>query len=158
MIKTITNYKLSIEWVKGLENVQNEKWFAPYAEGKASIAEIVAHLLNWDRYLINNTIPAVQKREGMNFPDFDSHNQIGYEYANSGITKTDLINEFITMRTKVVNAILMLDEETVAYSTTANGVSHCPRTHRPYSLLKIIEEFTEHDEHHRQQIVTALSK
>ncbi|QTH46930.1 hypothetical protein J4772_01225 [Cohnella sp. LGH] len=39
---------------------------------------------------------------------------------------------------------------------TANGVELCPHTGTPYSLLYIIQEFIEHDQHHKVQIDKAL--
>jgi len=36
-------------------------WNSPVAEGKATVAEIIGHLLNWDKHLITNIIPSVTK-------------------------------------------------------------------------------------------------
>jgi hypothetical protein len=47
---------------------------------------------------------------------------------------------------------LLDSKEVIDRPTTANGVSHCPHTGKPYTLLYIIQEFMEHDEHHKKQI------
>ncbi|OAB76465.1 hypothetical protein PNBC_03380 [Paenibacillus crassostreae] len=52
-------------------------WNQSYAEGKATISEIIGHLLNWDQYLISNVVRAVKEGKGIEFPDFDSHNKLG---------------------------------------------------------------------------------
>ncbi|WP_219836090.1 hypothetical protein [Paenibacillus sp. R14(2021)] len=36
---------------------KNISWHSSISEGKATIAEIIGHLLNWDQYLIANVIP-----------------------------------------------------------------------------------------------------
>lgn len=41
---------------------------------------------------------------------------------------------------------------------TANGVSYCPHTGTPYSLIYIIKEFIEHDNHHKRQIIHFLNE
>ncbi|WP_186438503.1 DinB family protein [Cohnella terricola] len=125
-------------------------WNQSYAEGKATIAEIIGHLMNWDHYLISNVVRAVKAGKGIEFPDFDSHNKLGYEYVKNK-TKNQIVNEFKETRIQL-HSLLIENLEIVNRHTTANGVSNCPNTGTPYSLLYIIQEFIEHDEHHKKQI------
>lgn len=84
---TIHRYKEFIEWTEKLRDLDEKIWLTPISEGKATVSEIVSHLLNWDNYLINTIIPAIKNGKGMVFPDFNSFNQKAYEYAYSGISK-----------------------------------------------------------------------
>ena len=127
----------------------------PISEGKVSVGEIISHLKNWDTYLISTIIPAIKNGEGMIFPDFDSFNRIAYGYARSGISKDRLLYEFKLTRLKLVE-ILLADLDIVAKHFTANGVVTCPHTSTPYSLLYIIHEFNDHDNHHKNQILTVI--
>ena len=153
--ETIHRYKEFIEWMDTLNDLDDRIWLTPIAEGKATVAEIVSHLKNWDNYLINTIIPAIKKGEGMVFPDFDSFNKRAYEYARSGISKNRLLYEFKQTRLELVE--LLLSNPAIATKhVTANGVENCPHTGTPYSLLYIIYEFIEHDIHHKNQILSVI--
>ncbi|MEC0268865.1 DinB family protein [Paenibacillus anseongense] len=152
---TILQYKKFTEWTDTLQDVQESAWLQPIAERKASIGEIISHLKNWDSYLITTIIPAIKAGEGMVFPDFDSFNDIAYEYARSGISQNRLLDEFKLTRLQLVE-ILLAETEVVFKRVTVNGVETCPHTGTPYSLLYIIHEFNDHDKHHKNQILEVI--
>ena len=123
---------------------------------KHQVGEIISHLKNWETLTSSlPIIPAIKNGEGMVFPDFDSFNKIAYEYARSGISKDRLLDEFKQTRLQLVE-ILLADPEVVAKHVTANGVGTCPHTGTPYSMLYIIHEFNDHDNHHKNQILTVI--
>ncbi|MUG43736.1 DinB family protein [Paenibacillus woosongensis] len=153
--ETIHRYKDFIEWTDTLHELDDNIWLAPIAEGKATVAEIVSHLMNWDNYLINTIIPAIKNGEGMIFPNFDSFNQQAYEYARSGIPKNRLLGEFKQTRLQLIE-IMLTEPDVASKNVTANGVENCPHTGTPYSLLYIIHEFIEHDIHHKNQILSVI--
>lgn len=156
---TIHRYKGFIEWMDTLHDLDDNVWVTPIAEGKATVAEIVSHLQNWDHYLIHTIIPAIKRGEGMVFPDFDSFNKKAYEYARSGIAKNRMLAEFKQTRLQLVE-LLLTEPDVAAKHVTANGTENCPHTGTPYSLLYIIHEFSNHDNHHKNQIsaLAAASK
>ncbi|MFC5700374.1 DinB family protein [Cohnella faecalis] len=131
-------------------------WNKPIAEGKASVAEIIGHLLNWDNYLIETVIPTVKNGGGMEFPDFDTFNKAGYAYVKNK-PRSLILQEFNSAREKL-SEMLLNSLEFIDKPTTSNGVSVCPHTGRPYSLIYIIEEFIEHDEHHKSQINAVITR
>lgn len=153
--ETIHRYKEFIEWTDTLIDLDDNIWLTPIAEGKASVAEIISHLQNWDHYLIHTIIPAIKNGEGMVFPDFDSFNQKAYEYARSGISKEALLDEFKQTRIQLTE-IMLAEPDVATKHVTANGVENCPHTGTPYSLLYIIHEFIEHDNHHKNQILSVI--
>jgi hypothetical protein len=65
---TIFEYEQFCEWINTLHQISDKDWHSPIKEGKASIAEIIAHLRNWDLHLINVVIPLIIKGKGMEFP------------------------------------------------------------------------------------------
>lgn len=91
----------------------------------------------------------------MVFPEFDSFNQIAYEYARSGISKDRLLEEFKETRLHLIEVVLA-ELEIAAKQVTSNGVETCPHTGTPYSLLYVIHEFNNHDSHHKAQILSAI--
>lgn len=153
--ETIHRYKDFVEWTDTLRDLDDTIWLTPIAEGKATVAEIISHLKNWDDYLLNTIIPAIKNGEGMVFPDFDPFNQQAYEYARSGISKDELLDEFKQTRIQLVE-IMLTEPDVATKHVTANGVENCPRTGTPYSLLYIIYEFIDHDNHHKNQILSAI--
>lgn len=106
--------------------------------------------MNWDKYLVLKAIPAAKNGEGIVFPDFDIFNQSGYEYARHS-SKEMIIVEFKGTR-QLIFKMLTDSLDIMDRPTTSNGVSHCPYTGTPYSLSYIIQEFIEHDQHHKNQI------
>ncbi|MDP5272838.1 DinB family protein [Chengkuizengella axinellae] len=144
-IETIKQYYRFTDFVRSLNMLPDELWLEPIAMGKASIGEIIGHLLNWDTYIIGHTIPAVNNGGNMEFPDFDSFNQLGYELARKTYTKVELINMFVETRSKLCDLLLEMPFEDIT------------RKLNPNSLLYLIEELNEHDEHHLSQIMNKLN-
>ncbi|MNN06271.1 DinB superfamily protein [compost metagenome] len=139
MNQEIFAFKRFCEWLNLLNNVDSKLWLKPVARGKWSSAEIVSHLMNWDRFIQDSVIPAVRQGQMIRFPDEDSYNQLAADYARSGISQSELIKETIQERERVVAELLALPEE--IYQRKTN-----------YSLAFLIPEFVGHDEHHKGQI------
>lgn len=155
IINDFSNYS---NWLHSLMDIDELLWSQPIASGKWSVSEIIAHIINWDRHLLTEVIPSVLKGEGMKFPDFDSYNKIASDYAISGIPKSKLLKEGIDIRELLVKRLNELPTETLNKSVASNGVTHCPHTGTPYSLIYIVKEFTYHDNHHKGQINQFLSE
>ncbi|MFS1513799.1 DinB family protein [Chengkuizengella sp. SCS-71B] len=141
----IKQYRDFTKFVTSLNGLPDQLWLDPIAQGKASIGEIIGHLLNWDTYIIDHTIPAVKNGENMEFPEFDTFNQLGYEMARKKYSKVELIKEFNATRNKLCEMLLNLSYEDLTRKLTPN------------SLLYLIEELNEHDEHHLSQIMNKLN-
>lgn len=60
---------------------------------KWTVGEIVSHIMNWDDYLLRETLSSVRDGQGMDFPDFDTYNKLASNYAKSGISKMKLLEE-----------------------------------------------------------------
>lgn len=48
----IQHYEHSIEWAKSLMEVTDEEWRRAIADGKWSTAEIIAHFVPWDEFIL----------------------------------------------------------------------------------------------------------
>ncbi|WP_066074738.1 DinB family protein [Neobacillus soli] len=152
----ICNFKQYTSWLSTLEDMEEDLWSKPIAESKWSVSEIIAHIINWDNHLLAEVIPSVRNEKGMEFPDFDTYNKKASNYAKSGIPKEKLLEEAKETRELLVKELNELPIEKLNKPLTANGVSHCPHTGTPYSLIYIIKEFTDHDNHHKRQITQLL--
>ena len=109
--------------------------------------------MNWDDYLLRETLSSVRDGKGMEFPDFDTYNKLASSYAKSGISKMKLLEEAKAKRELLVKELRLLSAGNLKKPLTANGVSHCPHTGTPYSLIYIIKEFVDHDNHHKRQVI-----
>ncbi|MBU5214968.1 DinB family protein [Heyndrickxia oleronia] len=161
MIETtniISNFGKFSSWLNTLEELDESLLSKPIAKGKWSIGEIIAHITNWDNYLLSEIIPSVRNEKGMEFPDFDSYNKKASDYAKSGISQSKLLKEAKNTREILVKELYETPTDKLNKSLTANGVTHCPHTGTPYSLLYIVKEFTDHDNHHKEQIIQFLKE
>ncbi|PFJ33119.1 DinB family protein [Bacillus thuringiensis] len=154
----ISNFKNYASWLSILEDMDNELWSTPINKGKWSVSEIIVHLMNWDKHLLSEVLPSVRNEKGMKFPDFDSYNKKASDYAKSGISQLKLLEEARNTRELLIKELNEMSVETLNKQLTANGATHCPHTGTPYSLIYIIKEFTDHDNHHKRQITEFLKE
>ncbi|PEI85216.1 DinB family protein [Bacillus pseudomycoides] len=152
----ISNFSHYSSWLSTLEEIDDTLWSKPIAEGKWSVSEIIAHIMNWDNHLLKEVLPSVQNEKGMEFPNFDTHNKKASDYAKSGISQSKLLEEAKNTRELLIKELNEFPIEKLNKSLTANGVTHCPHTGAPYSLIYIVKEFTDHDNHHKGQIIQFL--
>ncbi|NHM34088.1 DinB family protein [Neobacillus terrae] len=154
----ISNFKQYSPWLKTLVDLENALWSKSIAKGKWSVSEIIAHLMKWDNHLLLEVLPSVRNEKGMEFPDFDTYNKKASDYVKSGISQLKLIEEARDTRNQLVKELNEFPIEKLNKPLPANGITHCPHTGTPYSLMYIIKEFTDHDNHHKGQITQFLKE
>lgn len=154
----IDSYGEFSEWLGTLKELSNEEWEQPISDGKWSVREVISHFMNWDNYLIATVVPLVKDGEPFGFPAFDSFNKLASSYATSGISKDDLLDEVILTRNHLIQVLKDMPEEVITKSLPVGGYTHCPHTGEPYSLIYIIQEFIEHDLHHKTQLQEVLNQ
>lgn len=152
----ISNFEEYSSWVIKLEYLDNTLWAKPISNGKWTVSEIIAHIINWDKYLLSKILPSVREGMGMEFPDFDTYNKVASDYAKSGISQLHLLEEAKNTRDLLVKELKEIPVEKLNKPLVANGVTHCPHTGTPYSLIYIVKEFTDHDIHHKKQVIQFL--
>ncbi|TKI34888.1 DinB family protein, partial [Bacillus mycoides] len=103
--KIINDFKDYSIWITTLKGMKEELWTAPISEGKWTIGEIVSHIMNWDDYLLRETLSSVRDGQGMEFPDFDAYNKQASNYAKSGISKIKLLEEAQAKRDLLVQEL-----------------------------------------------------
>lgn len=156
--KIISEFGKYSSLLNTLEDTDETLWSKPIAKDKWSVSEIIAHIINWDNHLLSEVIPSVRNEKGMEFPDFDTHNKKASDYAKSGISQSKLLEEAKDTRELLVKELKELPTEKLNKPLTANSVTHCPHTGTPYSLIYIVKEFTDHDNHHKGQIQQFLKE
>lgn len=156
--KIINDFSKYSTWLNSLEDIDETLCSKPITKNKWSVSEIISHIIFWDNHLLYEVIPSVRRGKGMEFPDFDTHNKKASDYTKSGISLSKLLKEAKDTRELLVKELYELPIETLNNPLTSNGVTHCPHTGTPYSLIYIVKEFTDHDNHHKGQIIQFLKE
>ncbi|MDM5428143.1 MULTISPECIES: DinB family protein [Bacillus] len=102
----ILEEKLSlIEWCQTLKCITSDVWFEPFREGSWGIADVISHLVVWDEFLMKFRIPYFISGQSVpNVPTgVEEMNEGAIKYARSGISKEELIDQFISTRKQLVD-------------------------------------------------------
>jgi hypothetical protein len=145
----IHNKKALIEWVSSLKNLSMDQWFKPLREGGWGTADVISHFISWDRFIMNFRLKYLLKEE--NFPnvkiDVQDMNDNASVYARSGVSKEDLIDTFISVRTELITLLNRIPDE--KYDQPCPGKEHI-------TLCDYFMGLVEHDEKHKEQIESIL--
>lgn len=135
-----------IEWGKSLLQTDNNLWFTSFSDGKWATADVISHLINWDRFFLEQRIPYIIKK--VPFPnlevDEDKMNDEAAIYARSGVTKEQLIKEFIETRQQVISILEDITESEYGQMLIVGE--------RELSLANYLLLHIEHDLKHQTQI------
>jgi hypothetical protein len=143
------HYENFQEWLQSLNEVDDTVWFAPIAEGKWSTAAIISHLLFWDRYSFNERFPAFQQDAKLDsFPDFQEVNNAAKEFAHSGVSKEQLIQEIVNGRDQYFQFIEKFGNEGLNTSFSIGDHS--------LTVSEYFKDFIDHDLHHQKQIMESV--
>lgn len=142
-----------VPWVQSLKEMSEETWHSPIGEEKWSTAEIIAHMMFWDRFLSEHALISVKKGEPVRFPDIQRVNDEASVHAMNGIAKDDLLDEAVTAREQLVAAYQTFPDED--FDKNISVITGEQRTDH-FTLLYLIDDFIQHDNHHKQQIVEFL--
>ncbi|MFD2443328.1 DinB family protein [Bacillus sp. CGMCC 1.16607] len=149
LIEIKKHYESFQEWLQSLNKLDDTKWFEPIAEGKWSTAAIVAHLLFWDKYSLNERFPYFAQGAQLDrYPNFQQVNDSAREYAHSGITKEQLIKEIIEVRQQYYQLIDQYDEESLSIAFSIGD--------HTLTIGEYFIDFIGHDQHHHKQIIDAV--
>ncbi len=89
-----------------LKDMNEKDFFTPIADGKWSAAAIVAHLYFWDQYFLEERLPFMT--QGAKLAkiqiDINKKNKQAEDYAHSGISMEELIDQTIEYRRRVVDS------------------------------------------------------
>ncbi|CAM4023237.1 DinB family protein [Mesobacillus zeae] len=144
----INHYEESIDWVKILTNLSEEKWRTQIDKGKWTIAEIIGHLIPWDEFVLNQRIPYLLKATQL-------PNSLNAEFINHQASidsksrpKDETIKLFIAVRKKLINTLNDLSDElwTQDFIIGKDNIA----------LFSYFAGLVEHDEHHFRQIQRVL--
>jgi hypothetical protein len=132
-------------WADSLKSISEELWVLPFREGSWGIADVIAHFISWDRFIIENRVSYLLKNQTLPKMDIDENeiNRAASQYARSGIMKGQLIDEFISTRQRLVSLLEELSSE--RFTLPLPGMEHT-------TLGEYFVSMIEHDLKHKAQI------
>ncbi|MFE8703526.1 DinB family protein [Cytobacillus sp. FJAT-54145] len=141
----IAQYEELNEWFNSLIELEDEKWFAPIDIGKWSVAAVIGHLLFWDKHSFEKRYPHFKSGAQLEpYPDFQEFNNAAEKYAESGITRDQLIDELLQVRIELKNKINSWEDEEL---DTAFFIGN-----HSISIRQYIVDFIEHDHYHKRKV------
>lgn len=149
----IHQYERYIPWLEKLGGLDEQVLRTPIAPNKWTCAEIIGHLLFWDRVLLHDIFPNVCEGAAIvcpEFSDFEMVNGVAAQYAREEASIQTLIAEAIEIRSQIIAFLEDKSEEEYQRTFSINSSEQ--------TLLLLMEDFTGHDRHHRQQIDEHLEK
>jgi uncharacterized damage-inducible protein DinB len=138
-------------WVNSLRDVTDTEWQMPLGEGKWSVAAVVAHLLFWDKYSLEERFPFFKEgAELPSYPDFQGVNDRAREYAEKTATKVQVLDELLAIRKEYHKMLEQMDSEKLAVSFKISN--------HQLTIGEYFEDFIQHDIHHQKQVNQTLGK
>lgn len=142
----INEFSALISFVKSIRDLDDETWVSPIAEGKWTTRDIIAHIMLWDKYFLENAIERITNRKVISAKhlDFDEFNKEAVEYAKE-TSKEEILDKTIYYRNQLIRHINeMSDAEFLGEHMDGDG--------NKFSAYHYLIGFIPHDEHHIRQI------
>lgn len=141
----IAEYEVLNRWADSLKSIPDELWLLPTAPGKWSVAENLAHLMFWNRFILEERLPHIAPdAELVSKVDGELKNRQASQYARSGISKEKLVDEWLFVGRQLVDALHNIPEELFHCHYQINGKS--------MNLISYLQSMLQHDKHHQEQI------
>lgn len=153
---TLKNYLLFIDSLTELKHIDVHLAKTPIQEKRWSIKEIIAHIYRWDIFLLEVAIPSALHERIIHFPSHDEYNFASQKFAAT-ISFSQLVHTSIVTRKQLITDLLNM-KDSILEPITINNNTHCPKTNERYTVLYLMSEFVEHDQHHLAQIKQFLSQ
>lgn len=145
----IKHYEHTLEWVHSLTEVTEEEWRCTIADGKWSIAEIIAHFVLWDEFILHDRLKEFWNNKALpQALDVHEMNQQSAERARKE-ERSETIGRFIAVRTKLVQEMKKIE---ASRWNTSFLIGQTELT-----LLSYFQGLIKHDLHHMEQIKKVLS-
>ncbi|SIS62871.1 DinB family protein [Salimicrobium flavidum] len=137
----------SLNQVHSLENLTEEQWRTPIAEGKWTIAEVVGHLIPWDKYFIGRIPKIINEEDELPYFAIEEVNGEASVHSKNS-SKEKIIHEFLDVRKLLIAQISDLDDKLWEREFHVGDET--------FSLYEDLSRLVKHDEDHFAQIDRVL--
>lgn len=135
-----------IPFAESLRGLDEAAWTAPIAPGRWAVRDIVAHIMLWDKYFLEEAIGRITQGEPLTVRhlDYDDFNRQALTFAATRNQKV-ILDLVIRFRSEIIRQLTMLGEERASRRyTDADG--------HPFIVGHYVADFIAHDTHHMEQI------
>ncbi|WP_164491559.1 DinB family protein [Staphylospora marina] len=144
--KVLLRFKKMNGFVQSLKEIPEEWWLMPIADGKWSPAEIIAHLIEWDRFLLDGRLD--QLKPGRAVPSaseqVDGLNARAARWAREEASREEVLAAFHCVRTRLLRRLEAIPERDRKEPFAIRG--------RSLTLTEYLEGLADHEEYHQKQI------
>ncbi|SEN31154.1 DinB family protein [Paenibacillus sp. OV219] len=142
----MVTFESMISFAASLRGLSNGEWTSPLEPGKWSTQQVIAHIMLWDRHFLREAITPIAAGTPLTFKhsNFDQFNENAATYAKS-ISHEELITACIEVRSELVGKLKSLNE-------THHNEVYRDGDGNPFTVLAYLEDFVDHDTHHKEQI------
>ncbi|MCP1530895.1 DinB family protein [Bacillus pumilus] len=145
----IKHYEHTLEWVQSLTELTDKEWRRAIADGKWSIAEIIAHFVPWDEFILHDRLKEFWNDRALcKAPDVHEMNIQSAERARHE-ERSETIGRFIAVRTELLQEMKKIE---ASRWTTPFLIGQTELT-----LSSYFQGLIKHDLHHMEQVKQALS-
>lgn len=147
----IEKFKSFIPFLHSLRAVSEDSWTAPFQPGKWSTRDVIAHILLWDQYFEAEAIARIASGDPLTLKhiEFNAFNQNAVTYARNH-NQNVLIDQAIAVREQIIYQLEHLSDE-ARLNTYIDSDGH------PFTIQNYLDDFVEHDNHHRIEIERLLN-
>ncbi|MEH7641933.1 DinB family protein [Bacillus pumilus] len=145
----IKHYEHTLEWVQSLTELTDKEWRRAIADGKWSIAEIIAHFVPWDEFILHDRLKEFWNDRALcKAPDVHEMNRKSAERARHE-ERSETIGRFIAIRTELLQEMKKIE---ASRWNTSFLIGQTELT-----LSSYFQGLIKHDLHHMEQVKQALS-
>ncbi|MEH7732622.1 DinB family protein [Bacillus pumilus] len=145
----IKHYEHTLEWVQSLTELTDKEWRRAIADGKWSIAEIIAHFVPWDEFILHDRLKEFWNDRALcKAPDVHEMNIQSAERARHE-ERSETIGRFIAIRTELLQEMKKIE---ASRWNTSFLIGQTELT-----LSSYFQGLIKHDLHHMEQVKQALS-
>lgn len=147
----IERYSSLIPWVQSLVKISDDLWFSPFAPGKWGTADVIAHFISWDQFIIDNRLIYIRNHTPIpeKSVEVEQMNKEASNFARNGIAKEVLIQKCIDTRKQLTELMEEIDEERYSKALFKE---------KEITLNEYLIGFLSHDQKHQEQIDQHLEK
>lgn len=142
----INEFSGFVSFVQSLRNLDEEIWNSPIEEGKWTTCDVVAHIMLWDKYFLEEAIRNITNHQPLTVRhlDFNEFNNKAVEYAK-GKSKQEIIDMAIYYRKEIIRHLGFISEEDFTKE-------HIDGDSNKFSANNYLMGFIPHDLHHINQL------
>jgi hypothetical protein len=140
-----------IDFVKSLHEQDERIWDKQVGEGKWSIREIIAHMMLWDKYFLEEAIDKIHTLSPVTVQhfNFDEFNQHAKTYGKNTESHT-LEEQAIFYREEIIQRIHSFPDD--IYS-----VDYLDGDGNTFNVEQYLKDFIGHDHHHVTQMKNIIN-